>query len=66
MSQDAINECIDQAIEEAEQLDIRGKAVTPFLLSTIEQRSEGKSLIANRHLVFNNCKLAAEVAVSMT
>ena len=66
MSQDSINECIDQAIEEAEQRDIRGKAVTPFLLSTIEQRSEGKSLIANRHLVYNNCRLAAEVAVSMS
>ena len=25
MSKDSINECIDQAIEEAEQRDIRGK-----------------------------------------
>ena len=66
MSQDSINECIDQAIEESEQRDIRGKAVTPFLLSTIEQRSEGKSLIANRHLVLSNCKLAAQIAVSIT
>lgn len=65
MSQDAINECIDQAIDEAEERDIRGKAVTPFLLSTIEQRTKGKSLLANQQLVYSNCKLAAEIAVSL-
>lgn len=65
MSQDAINDCIDQAIEAAELKDIRGKALTPFLLSTIEQRTGGKSLLANQQLVYSNCKLAAEIAVSL-
>ncbi len=57
-----INEAIEKALEEAQSQKISGKAITPFLLSRIEQITKGKSLDANIQLVYNNAKLAAEIA----
>jgi len=54
---------IDQALVEAERRQIKGKAITPFLLDTIQKATGGKSLEANIELVLNNAKLAAEIAV---
>jgi pseudouridine-5'-phosphate glycosidase len=59
-----INEAIEKALKEANTENISGKEITPFLLSRIEQLTEGKSLDANIQLVFNNAKLAAEIAQS--
>lgn len=58
-----INEAIEQAIVEAEKLNIQGKEITPFLLAKIEKLTQGKSLAANIQLVLNNAKLAAQLAV---
>jgi pseudouridylate synthase len=60
-----INEAIEKALEEACSKKISGKAITPFLLSRIEQLTAGKSLDANIQLVFNNAKLAAQIAQSL-
>lgn len=60
----SIHEAIEEALEEAEAKKISGKAITPFLLSRIEQLTKGKSLNANIQLVYNNAKLAAEIANS--
>jgi pseudouridylate synthase len=60
----AINQAIEKALEEAVAKNITGKAITPFLLSRIEQLTAGKSLEANIQLVYNNARLAAEVAVA--
>jgi pseudouridylate synthase len=65
MSQDLINESIDEAVEKADQLDIRGKELTPFLLSEIESYTRGESLKSNQELVYSNTYLAAELAVSL-
>lgn len=62
----SINEAIEQALQEANKKKISGKLLTPFLLSRIEQLTKGKSLDANIHLVYNNAKLAAEIAQSFT
>jgi len=43
---------------------VRGKAVTPFLLGDIVQRSDGRSLEVNLDLVRNNIRVAAEIAVA--
>jgi pseudouridine-5'-phosphate glycosidase len=40
---------------------IKGKDQTPFLLKTIVELTGGNSLESNIKLVFNNCKLAAEI-----
>lgn len=57
-----IEAVIEQAVSEASGRGISGKAVTPFLLSRIEQLSRGKSLTANIALVLNNVRLAAGIA----
>jgi pseudouridine-5'-phosphate glycosidase len=62
----SINEAIEKALEEADAKNISGKAITPFLLSRIEQLTKGKSLAANIQLVYNNAKLAAKIAQSYT
>ena len=60
-----IDETISIAITEMNKLGIQGKAVTPYLLSKINELSEGVSLNANKELVYNNCKLAAQIAASL-
>lgn len=56
---------IDKAMMEAEQQGIRGKPLTPFLLSELERLTGGKTLEANRALLVNNASVAARVAVSL-
>jgi len=60
-----INKAIDDAIVEMEKLNITGKDTTPYLLSKVVELTGGKSLEANIKLVYNNCKLAAEVAKNL-
>lgn len=64
-SQDAkkMKKIIDEALKEAEDLDIKGKNVTPFLLEKVKDLTAGESLNANLELVYNNAKLAALIAL---
>ena len=57
-----INVYINNALEEAKKLNIKGKDVTPFLLKAITDATEGKSLEANIQLVYNNAIVGAEIA----
>jgi pseudouridine-5'-phosphate glycosidase len=59
-----IEPVIAAALAEADRLGIRGKDITPFLLSEIVQATKGRSLQANIALVKNNAKVAAEIAVA--
>ena len=65
MDADYINGAIDKAIREAKEQGIRGKATTPFLLAAIKDITGGSSLAANIQLVYNNVKVAAQIAASM-
>lgn len=65
MDADFIEEIIAQAVSEAEKQGIRGKAITPFLLSNIEKRTGGQSLQTNIELVLNNARLGAEIAKAL-
>ena len=56
---------IAQALERAAAKGISGKAVTPFLLASIFEITEGRSLTTNIALVENNARLAARIAVSL-
>lgn len=60
-----ITKTIDKAILEAELNKIKGKESTPFLLAKVKELSEGKSLDTNIQLVYNNARLAAEIAVDL-
>ena len=53
---------IEAALAEAAALNIAAKAVTPFLLQRIFERTSGRSLQANIALVLSNARLAAAIA----
>jgi len=60
-----ISKVINQSISECQELKIKGKEVTPFLLNRIFEITNGKSLEANKALIINNARLAAEIAVNL-
>lgn len=62
MDEDVINNAIEAAVKEAEEKGIKGKESTPFLLSKVKDITAGSSLDANIELVFNNAKVAAQIA----
>jgi pseudouridine-5'-phosphate glycosidase len=53
---------LSDALLEAERRGIRGKEITPFLLSRMSERSEGATLQANLALLRQNARIASEVA----
>jgi pseudouridine-5'-phosphate glycosidase len=55
-----------EALAAAERQNIRGKEITPFLLSQMSQRSGGRTLKSNIALLENNARIAAQVAVSLS
>jgi pseudouridine-5'-phosphate glycosidase len=57
-----INKIIDDALIEAKEKGISGKETTPFLLAKVKELTKGKSLEANLALVYNNAKVAAQIA----
>ena len=62
MPAEEIEGSIEQALAEAQEQNIRGQAVTPFLLSRVSELSGGKSLQANLGLLKNNAQVAAQIA----
>jgi pseudouridine-5'-phosphate glycosidase len=56
---------INQALADATTAGISGKAVTPYLLSRVSQLSSGRSKQANRALLLNNARVAAEIATAL-
>lgn len=58
-----ISSAIAAALSEAEKNNVKGKNVTPFLLSKIKELTGGESLEANIALVRNNAEAAAKIAV---
>lgn len=61
LDESVMNKAIDKAISMMNEQGIKGKDQTPFLLKTIVELTGGDSLESNIKLVFNNCKLAAEI-----
>lgn len=66
MDYNVISKAINEAVEEAEKLGIHGKQTTPFLLDKIQKITAGKSLEANIQLVFNNVRLATQIATELS
>lgn len=65
MEKSKIDKAIEEALKKADEEGIRGKDVTPFLLSRIKDITGGKSLESNVKLVLNNAKLASEIAAGL-
>ena len=66
MPADQINAAIDQALREANEQGVKGKATTPFLLARVCELTGGESLASNIQLVLNNVRLASKIAVELT
>src|SRR5436190_1709592 len=55
---------LEQALEEAAAQNVTGQAVTPFVLSFLHERSDGRTLEVNRELVIANAGLAGEASAA--
>jgi pseudouridine-5'-phosphate glycosidase len=55
---------VEAALAEAAAEDVRGQAVTPFVLAHIHRETDGQSVRINKRLIADNAALAAEVAVA--
>ena len=62
LDEKVMNDAIDKAIKSMNELGIKGKDTTPYLLKTIVEITGGESLKSNINLVFNNCRLASNIA----
>lgn len=62
MDENQINTAIQEALVEADKKGVKGKEITPFLLSYIKDITEGQSLNSNISLIYNNAKLGAQIA----
>jgi pseudouridine-5'-phosphate glycosidase len=54
---------LEDSLKEAEQKQIAGRELTPFLLARMSESSKGSTLKANIALLENNARVAAEIAV---
>ncbi|MTI70785.1 MAG: pseudouridine-5'-phosphate glycosidase [Firmicutes bacterium] len=63
MDYNVINKAIEDALIKANKKGIKGKEITPFLLSEIKEITKGKSLKSNIELVYNNARVGSKLAV---
>ncbi|KAK9471219.1 Indigoidine synthase A like protein-domain-containing protein [Dipodascopsis tothii] len=61
-----IDVAIDQACQDAIVGDVRGKAITPFLLERIMNITEGRSVDCNIAFVKNNILVGAQIAKALS
>jgi pseudouridine-5'-phosphate glycosidase len=61
-----LHETLETALAEAAREGINGRALTPFLLSRMSERSGGATLKANIALLENNARIAARIAKAVS
>jgi len=62
---ETVDRAVAGALDEARARDVRGAAVTPFLLAAVERATEGRSLAANLGLLEENAFLAGAIATEL-
>ena len=69
-NEDPAGERVEHAIQEALRLasdqGIVGQALTPFILKTVAEHTEGESLRSNISLVKNNARVGADIALAIS
>ena len=69
-NQDPAGERVENAIQDALRLasdrGIVGQALTPFILKTVADQTEGESLRSNISLVKNNASVGADIAIAIS
>jgi pseudouridine-5'-phosphate glycosidase len=63
---EALKKILDQALADAEQSNVSGRDLTPFLLARMAQLSEGATLRANIALLENNARVAAQIGSQLS
>ena len=66
INREELNAVLTDALAEAERDGIRGKAITPFLLAQMSERSGGRTLMANIALLENNARIGAQIAAELS
>jgi pseudouridylate synthase len=61
-----VDDAVEAALAAAREHEIRGAAVTPFLLAAVARETGGRAVEANLALLESNASLAAEIAVALT
>ena len=61
-----IENAIKEALQNAKKLNIKGKAITPYLLESINKLTRGKSLASNIELIKNNARVGAKIAKELS
>lgn len=65
MDPGVVSDAVAECIQEAEARRVRGKDLTPFLLTCLSEKTGGESLEANLALLESNAALAADIAVAL-
>lgn len=65
MKNEEVEMLLADSLREAKEQKVKGKEITPFLLSRMSEISEGKTLAANIALLENNARVASEIAGSL-
>jgi pseudouridine-5'-phosphate glycosidase len=60
-----VSSSIEQAVREASEKGIAGKALTPYLLNRVGELTGGRSVDANTALLRHNAQVAGEIAVAL-
>ncbi len=60
-----MNRAIEKAVKEAVWDDIKGKAITPYLLKSVKAQMGAESVEAQKHLRLSNAELAAKIAKAL-
>lgn len=64
IASDELERMLAESLRSAGEHGISGKDITPFLLSELASRSQGRTLEANIALLENNARIAARIAAS--
>ncbi|HEV7701114.1 MAG TPA: pseudouridine-5'-phosphate glycosidase [Pyrinomonadaceae bacterium] len=65
ISREELEAILADALVDADFRRISGKEITPFLMSEMSRRSDGRTLDANIELLKNNARVATEIAISL-
>lgn len=61
-----VEQAIQDALQQASDRGIVGQALTPFILKTVAEQTEGESLRSNIALVMSNARVGADIAKAIS
>ncbi len=65
MPRETYEQALATALADATARDVRGRAVTPFLLDRVRELTEGRSVFSNRALLRHNARVAGQLAAEL-